>query len=88
LHQVTHPLLRATALGLGLFLIHILGNAPAPALVGWISDRTGDLRFGLASTLSVALLAGLVGLWGTRFVARDSRQMVKRLAAQSHQDNP
>jgi hypothetical protein len=88
LHQVTPPLLRATALGLGLFLIHALGNAPAPALVGWLSDRTGDLRYGLAGALSLALVAGLAGLWGTRFVARDTTQMAQKLAADDIQENP
>jgi predicted MFS family arabinose efflux permease len=87
LHQVTRPVLRATGLGLGLLLIHILGSAPAPALVGWVSDKTGDLRYGLAGALSVSVLAGLIGLWGTRFVSGDTQQMVEQLAGQRVQDS-
>lgn len=79
IHQVTRPERRATAMGLCLFVIHILGNAPAPALVGRLSDQTGDLRLGLASTLSVALLGAAIGLWGTRFVGRDTQAMLAQL---------
>jgi predicted MFS family arabinose efflux permease len=79
IHQVTRPELRATSLALGLFVIHILGNAPAPALAGWLSDRTGDLRLGLAGSLIAALLAGLLALWGTRFVGRDTQRIVDHL---------
>jgi len=79
IHQVTRPELRATAMGLCLFLIHILGNAPAPALVGRLSDLTGDLRLGLVVALFPALLGAAIGLWGTRFVGRDTRAMLSRL---------
>jgi MFS transporter, Spinster family, sphingosine-1-phosphate transporter len=78
-HQVTPPELRATAMGIGLFVIHILANAPAPAFVGWLSDRTGDLRWGLAGALLVGLLVVVVGLWGTRFAQADTQQMLERL---------
>ncbi|HFD39847.1 MAG TPA: MFS transporter [Anaerolineae bacterium] len=78
-YQVIRPQLRATAMGLYLLAAHILGNAVAPPLIGWISDRTGDLRLGLASALLLALVGALVGLWGMRFVARDSRAMQDRL---------
>ncbi len=79
IHQVIRPERRATALGVCLFVIHILGNAPAPALIGHLSDQTGDLRLGLVSALSVALLGAAIGLWGTRFVERDTRAMLARL---------
>jgi predicted MFS family arabinose efflux permease len=78
-HQVTRPQLRATAMGLGLFVIHILASAPAPAFVGWLSDRSGDLRLGLAGVLLTALVGSLIGLWGARFVERDTRRMLASL---------
>jgi MFS family permease len=78
-HQVTRPELRATAMGVGLFLVHILGSAVAPALVGWLSDRTGDLRLGLALALLPALLGAVIALWGTRFVGRDTHAMLDHL---------
>jgi MFS family permease len=80
IHQVTHPRLRATAMGLGLFIVHLLGNATAPAVVGWLSDRSGSLRVGLAAAMGVALLGAAVGLWGTRFVARDTEAAMSQLS--------
>jgi predicted MFS family arabinose efflux permease len=79
IHQVTRPELRATALALYLLVVHILGNAVAPALIGWLSDQTGDLRLGIAVALTLALVGALVGFWGTRFVARDTQTMQGRL---------
>jgi len=79
IHQVTRPELRATALGLYLLIVHLLGNAVAPALIGWLSDQTGDLRLGIAAALSLALLGALLGLWGTRFVAGDTQAMLDQL---------
>jgi predicted MFS family arabinose efflux permease len=78
-HQVTRPQLRATAMGLYLLVVHLLGNAVAPVLIGWLSDQTGDLRLGLAAALLLALLGALIGLWGTRFVGRDTQAMLDRL---------
>jgi MFS family permease len=82
IHQVTRPELRATALAVYLFIAHILGNAIAPPLVGWLSDQTGDLRLGMAGVLSFAFLGAIVGFWGLRFVARDTQAMLERLQAQ------
>jgi predicted MFS family arabinose efflux permease len=78
-HQVTHPSVRATAVALYLLIIHVLGYALAPAVVGWLSDRVGDLRLGMSLTAVASLLGGLLGLWGTRFVARDSQALIQRL---------
>lgn len=80
-HQVTRPELRATAMGLYLFAAHILGNALAPPLIGWLSDQTGDLRQGIAVALLLALVGALIGFWGTRFVGRDTQRMLDRLEA-------
>jgi sugar phosphate permease len=73
IHQVVRPGLWSTAAAVYLLIIHVLGYATAPALVGWISDRTGDLRVGMLTLLLTALAGGLVGLWGTRFVRQDAR---------------
>lgn len=79
-HQVTRPEQRATAMGLYLFVVHILGNATAPALIGWFSDRTGDLRLGLVAALLAALFGALLSLWGSRFVGPDTQKMLASLA--------
>lgn len=84
IHQVTRPAQRATAMGLYLLLAHILGNAIAPALIGWVSDQTGDLRLGMTAVLILALLGALVGFWGTRFVATDTRRMLEHLQVSAY----
>lgn len=81
IHQVTLPTRRATAMALYLLLAHILGNAVAPALIGWVSDQTGDLRLGMAAILALAFLGALIGFWGSRFVATDTRRMAEQLQA-------
>ncbi len=78
-HQVTRPGLRATAMGLYLLFVHLLGNAVAPALIGWVSDEAGDLRLGLAAALMLALVGAAIGLWGLRFVGRDTEAMKEGL---------
>jgi MFS family permease len=83
IHQVTRPRLRATAMAIYLLVIHTLGNATAPAVIGWLSDQSGDLRLGMIVAPLMALASGMVGLWGTRFVGRDAEQMRARLQAEA-----
>jgi predicted MFS family arabinose efflux permease len=85
IHQVVHPNRRATAMAFYLMIVHILGYATAPAVIGWLSDRTGDLRLAVLAAPLMALLGGLVGLWGTRFVGRDAEAMKDRLRAEAGQ---
>jgi predicted MFS family arabinose efflux permease len=79
LHQVCLPQLRATAMGFYLLVVHIFGNATAPALIGWLSDQTGNLRLAVLAAPLVALAGGSLGLWGTRFVDPDVEAMSTRL---------
>jgi predicted MFS family arabinose efflux permease len=83
IHQVTRPRLRATAMAVYLFVVHTLGNATAPAVIGWLSDRSGDLRLGMILAPVMALVSGLVGLWGTRFVGEDAEEMRVRLQGEA-----
>ena len=58
--------IRATAIAVELFVIHIMGDVPSPQIIGWISDRS-NLRIGLALTL-VAMLASAACLFaGARY---------------------
>jgi fucose permease len=82
IHQVTRPELRATAMALYLLVAHILGNALAPALIGWFSDQAGNLRLGIGVALGVALIGALIGLWGSRFVGPDTRAMLDKLGTE------
>ena len=54
--------LRASAMALSIFAIHIIGDVPSPTLVGFISDHTS---LGLAVLIlpAAALVGGLVWTW-------------------------
>jgi MFS family permease len=77
--DVITPGARATALGLTGLLVHLLGDAAAPSVIGLIADRY-TLNFALITTTPTFLfLAGLACLVGTRTVARDMRRMQEQL---------
>ena len=66
---------RGAAGGTELTLAHLFGDVYATALVGAIAEALGgSIQIGLAMliTCPVALVAsGIVGIWGSRFYARD-----------------
>lgn len=53
--------LRASAMAMSIFLIHLFGDLPSPLIVGWLSDALGSLRRAVL-ILPVALIAAS-GLW-------------------------
>jgi hypothetical protein len=60
---------RSTAIALNLFLIHALGDAPSPRLIGAVSDRA-SLRVGLGLTLASMLVSAAILFFGSRFAPR------------------
>lgn len=78
LQDVLPPNLRAAGGGLELMLAHLLGDVWAAAAVGAIADafasHLGGEQIGLALLVTCPLalvLAGVVGIWGSRFYKRD-----------------
>jgi len=57
--------IRATAIAIELFLIHALGDAPSPRLIGLVSDHS-SLGTGLGVTLASLLLATILLFLGAR----------------------
>ncbi|HEX4022512.1 MAG TPA: MFS transporter [Acidobacteriaceae bacterium] len=57
---------RSTAIAIELFVIHAIGDAPSPRIIGWISDHS-SLPMGLALTLVTMLLSGGLLLLGARY---------------------
>jgi len=55
LHDVVPPSKRGTATGIYLLVIHLLGDAISPSIVGWIADQS-SLRIGITCALGVLLL--------------------------------
>jgi MFS transporter, Spinster family, sphingosine-1-phosphate transporter len=84
IQDVITPTMRATAVGLSLLIAHLLGDAAAPSVIGFIADvHDHSLNFALIITAPTFLfLAGLVCLFGLRTVARDMRRMQAQLLKQ------
>jgi MFS family permease len=79
LANVTHPSVRASGFALNIFIIHALGDAISPPIVGIFAGRKDLVFFGLsglpAGFLFVSILmlvGGLLWLWGTRYLERDT----------------
>jgi hypothetical protein len=78
LANVTHSSLRASAFALNILIIHALGDALSPPLIGWISDRSNlDVGFVI---VSVSMLAGgAFWLMGARYLQSDTALAQTRL---------
>jgi len=71
LANVTHPSVRSTAFALNILIIHALGDATAPPLIGSIADHTNmDVAF-LAVT-AMMLVAGVLWLVGMKYLPADT----------------
>jgi MFS family permease len=63
------PNIRATALAVNVFVIHLLGDAFSPALIGRISDKT-NLQTAFTAAFFAAALSGVLFLYGARYAPR------------------
>jgi MFS family permease len=71
LANVTLPGVRATAFAVNILIIHALGDAAAPPLIGMVADHTNmDVAF-LAVT-AMMFVAGVLWLCGAKFLAADT----------------
>jgi len=64
--NAVRPEIRATALAGQLFIIHALGDAISPRVIGSISDRS-NLNTGLGATLITLILAAMIFFVGSRY---------------------
>jgi MFS family permease len=62
--------IRSTALAVNVFVIHLLGDAFSPTLIGRISDRTGSLQKAFWVAFAAAGLSGIILIYGARFAPR------------------
>jgi len=71
LANVTNPRVRSTAFALNIFLIHALGDAPAPPLLGRIAGNFGWNAAFMLITVFTAL-GGVIWLCGAKYLAADT----------------
>ena len=73
--------IRATAIAFELFMIHALGDAPSPRLIGFVSDRS-TLSTGLGVTLvTMVVAAGLLFLGAKTVPANENAPPERGLSA-------
>lgn len=79
LANVTHPSVRATGFAVNIFIIHALGDAISPPIIGLISGYA-SMNVGFLVVSFMFLVSGLFWLWGARYLERDTRLAPTRLA--------
>jgi MFS family permease len=62
--------IRSTALAVNVFVIHLLGDAFSPTLIGRISDKTGSLQIAFWVAFIAAGISGVILLYGAKFAPR------------------
>lgn len=80
LANVTHPSVRATGFALNIFIIHALGDAISPPLIGAIAGRTSmNIAFMVVS--GTMLFSGIIWLFGMKYLAADTAAVENQPAA-------
>jgi MFS family permease len=59
--------IRATAIAVNVFVIHILGDVPSPPLIGYISDKTGSLPQGFVVAVIAVAVSAAILFYGSRY---------------------
>jgi MFS transporter, Spinster family, sphingosine-1-phosphate transporter len=77
--NVTHPSMRAAGFALCIFVIHALGDVISPVIIGLLNDYFHDMNKSFLIVGLAFLIAGVLWLWGTRYLARDIRLAVTKL---------
>jgi MFS family permease len=79
LANVSHPSVRATAFALNILVIHLLGDAASPPILGKIGHYSWNAAFLVVAAMMA--LAGVLWLWGVRHLQRDTELAATRLDA-------
>jgi predicted MFS family arabinose efflux permease len=82
LANVTHPLLRAPGFAINILVIHVLGDAVSPAVMGAIAG-VANLSWAFGFVSITVLIGGILWLWGTKHLERDTMLAPTRLDAPS-----
>ena len=75
--DVVPPAVQASVLGAFVLFSHLAGDALAPPLIGYLSDRIGDLRTAMLLLPAVGMLGGLVILIGLKTVSHDMARVAE-----------
>jgi len=78
LANVTHPSVRATGFALNILLIHAIGDAPSPPILGAIAGHFG-WNAAFVVVTAVTALGGILWMMGIRYLDADTRAAPGRL---------
>jgi sugar phosphate permease len=71
LANVAPPKVRASAFALNILIIHLLGDAISPPLLGYVAGRSSlNVAFFIVSVAT--LISGIIWLFGMKFLDRDT----------------
>ena len=79
--NVTHPSMRAAGYAVCIFFIHALGDVISPVIIGLLNDYFQDMSKSFLVVGLTFLIAGVLWLWGARYLARDTEMAPKRMDA-------
>jgi len=80
LANVTHPSMRATAFAVNIFIIHALGDAISPTVIGMITDHFNhNMNIGFLAVSGMMAVGGVLWWWGARYLGRDTELAPTRL---------
>ena len=85
LANVTHPSLRAPAFALNILVIHLLGDAASPWVIGKIADLS-NMNVGFMVVSFMILVAGLFWMIGAKYLAQDTANAPHQLDAVGPRD--
>jgi MFS family permease len=77
--NVIHPSLRASAFAVNILVIHTLGDALSPPLIGWIYGKAGSMNVGFLVVSVMFVIAGVAWLAGAKHLQRDTEAAPTRL---------
>jgi MFS transporter, Spinster family, sphingosine-1-phosphate transporter len=81
LANVTHPAVRASAFALNILIIHALGDAVSPTILGFINGYTNSMNAGFLMVSFMYLIGAGCWLLGTRYLEEDTRLAPTRALA-------
>jgi MFS family permease len=70
--NVTHPSMRAGAYALNILIIHALGDAISPTILGALNGYFGNMNVGFVAISGMFFVAGVCWFLGARYLERDT----------------
>lgn len=79
LANVTHSSVRASGYALNILIIHALGDAISPTIIGLVNGYTGNMNIGFMAVSGMFVFGSAMWLWGARYLERDTAQANSRV---------